>query len=379
MTREERKRPALGDERRAGYGLRRTKRGGAGLARSRIATALATWGAVVVAVTAVVVTARSLDDDPASRDALVAERATESPSPTEERRTAAPETPAQTPRPTPAPTIIEPSPDLDGVVVFVAPDGSLRLLSEGDEEQVIAEDVLHPSIHPEGDAVAFVRYDGATSEIWIWEPGGGAEVLGSRDGLVRNLEWNEDGDALFYHVQDDGDTTTVIRRYDFYWEAADTLLASEQFSSEGASIQGFDVFPDGSLAVQVVATEGSCGIYIVDADLSSAETLLDGNGECYGQPSVSPDGEQVAFITEGTDGETYVAVLDYDGRHYRELAEITQPEAEDFWPRIAWSPDSEMVLYETVEDSELVYAQAANDTAGETRRLIAYGHHPAWQ
>jgi hypothetical protein len=382
MKKEERRRPALGDERRSDYGLTRRQGDLSVLSGGRLRTTLIAAGVIAVAVLAVIVTSRSFSDSPGARRAVVAPPTDSAEMPTTVPSATA--VPTEPPGPSATATPLQPDPTIvsEGLVTFVAPDGSLRILTADSSEEIIAEDVLHPAIHPDRDGVAFVRFDGLTSEIWIWDIDGGLELLGSRDGIVRNLEWSSDGDALLYHVQDDGDATTVIRRYDFFWGSADTLLASDEFSLEDASIQGFDVFPNGDLAVQVNENGASCDIYVVEAGFGYAETLTSRpDRACYSHPSVSPDGEQVAFLVHSGDGAAQVAVVDADGGDYRELATVTLADSTEdaFWPRIAWSPDSEIILYETLDDGETVYAQAADDTGGETRRLVARGHHPAWQ
>ena len=67
-------------------------------------------------------------------------------------------------------------------------------------------------------------------------------------------------------------------------------------------------------------------------------------------------------------------------KNFEELAAVQLRGTADhpFWPRIAWSPDSQTLVYETVEGGDALYSQGIEESAGE-RRLVGYGRHPAWR
>jgi hypothetical protein len=298
-----------------------------------------------------------------------------------------PTTPAQpTVAPTP-PTGQEPAGlpvNIPGVA-YVDPPGDLRMPSG----EIVAHRALHPAWAPDGSGLAYVTYDGQTSVLrWVNAKTGQDEALTDPiEGMVRNLVWERDGGGFLFHEQPAGHSSTRIVRFDWESKTTTTVLTTGQLDLADASIQGFGQFPDGRLVVQIsIAPDenqyaNGCGLYTVDPKDGAASALVPlKQNACYGLPSVAPDGSKVAFLSYPGDGAGYLAVVASDGSGYRQLSQLRLRGTADypFWPRISWSPDSQRVIYETIEDDEVVFSQDADDTTGATRSFVVNGHHPAF-
>jgi Tol biopolymer transport system component len=83
------------------------------------------------------------------------------------------------------------------------------------------------------------------------------------------------------------------------------------------------------------------------------------------QPSISPNGKRIAFISERTGGPE-VWVCDTDGSNSVQLTSLGAPNL--FGPR--WSPDSENIGF-TAQDGRKVHIHVVSAKGGKPRRLIA--------
>ena len=100
-------------------------------------------------------------------------------------------------------------------------------------------------------------------------------------------------------------------------------------------------------------------------------TRLTRNSGLDGFPAWSPDGEQIAFLSDGT-----LYVMDADGD---DLTRLTYTVAwDDLWTPPAWSPDGEQIAFVSERDGN--YEIYVTD-GGETARLTynnAKDFSPAW-
>ena len=71
----------------------------------------------------------------------------------------------------------------------------------------------------------------------------------------------------------------------------------------------------------------------------SEQTRLTNNDAGDGQPRWSPDGENIAFVSDRDDGNFQIYVMNADGS---EQTRLTNNNADDCSP--TWSPDGEKML-----------------------------------
>jgi len=97
--------------------------------------------------------------------------------------------------------------------------------------------------------------------------------------------------------------------------------------------------PDGQRIVFVSDRTGTTQLYTVLADGTDIIRLTDAPGNKL-KPTWSPHGQQIAFVTQTAEGET-LTVIDAITGH-----DIGQTEGHDI-SQVAWSPDSQMLLFDT--------------------------------
>ena len=102
--------------------------------------------------------------------------------------------------------------------------------------------------------------------------------------------------------------------------------------------QDTSVTPDGRIMVGYESE-----LTIVDADGSNPHTVISGVDAWVGNPSMSPDGKQIAFSHYGHKGGVSIYLANSDGS---DLHEIANNSAEGFCCP-AWTADSRYLLFET--------------------------------
>jgi Tol biopolymer transport system component len=86
-------------------------------------------------------------------------------------------------------------------------------------------------------------------------------------------------------------------------------------------------------------------VHVMDSDGSNRTRLTEGQAGFLAAPSWSPDGSQIAFVSD-REGEPDIWVMGSDGSN---PANVTQHEAKDHSP--AWSPDGEWIAFASVRES----------------------------
>ena len=97
----------------------------------------------------------------------------------------------------------------------------------------------------------------------------------------------------------------------------------------------------------------------------SGQTQLTNNDAADVNPSWSPDGEKIAFASEGEDGNSQIYVMNAeDGSNVTRLADGSSP---------SWSPDGEKIAFSRDFD---IYVM--NSDGGGQTRLTVDGREPSW-
>jgi Tol biopolymer transport system component len=100
-------------------------------------------------------------------------------------------------------------------------------------------------------------------------------------------------------------------------------------------------------------------------------TLVTDRPGVESQPSLSPDGSQVAFVRE-SDGQSDIHVQRVGGRNSQNL---TKDSARDDWAP-AFSPDGQRLAFRSERDGGGIFVMGA--TGESVRRLTDFGFDPAW-
>lgn len=229
------------------------------------------------------------------------------------------------------------------------PDGGRVARLTPDEEKGEAE----PSWSPDGARVAFSAGDGeTTSDIELINADGTdrVQLTDTTDRCESDPSWSPDGEQIVFTDvpcgEDESSSELVVMDSD----------GGNRRTLVPAPAVAADWSPDGRQIVFTGAGEakGASTIWLARADGSNARRLELPNIPSPSEPSWSPDGKTIAFVSPtgtyanedpGSWNED-VWVVAVDGGDTRR---VTSDDRNDHWPP-AWSPDSQTLIYSTLNE-----------------------------
>lgn len=135
--------------------------------------------------------------------------------------------------------------------------------------------------------------------------------------------------------------------------------------------------PDGT-RVAYAASVGENDLDLIITDLESGEsTSVTQGADLDNQPVWSPDGEQIAFISN-RDGSFGIFVMDADGANIRRVTDLP---SQAFSPLGGWSPDGSKIVYGAETDSGARAIQIVDVESGEIEPLTNHSGeeaNPVW-
>ncbi len=197
--------------------------------------------------------------------------------------------------------------------------------------------IAHPTVSPDGGEVAFYYDLSGRNELHVLDIDSG-EVTQWSDGEVpRNarwyLEWGEDGDCLYFHMDEGGD-----EQNDIYALHRDGTVESV------VEMDGQVTVADVGDETLLVGSNRDGQLNVFSHDLSSGETTkVTDYDRAVWTGLLSPDGTQIAYATNETDDydNRDVYLCDADGSNHRNL-ELGTVGAEA--APVDWSPDGDRLL-----------------------------------
>lgn len=135
--------------------------------------------------------------------------------------------------------------------------------------------------------------------------------------------------------------------------------------------------PDGTrVAYAASVGESDLDLIIVDLESGESTTVTEGS-DLDNQPVWSPDGEQIAFISN-RDGSFGIFIMDADGSNIRRVANLP---SQAFSPLGGWSPDGSRIVYGAETQSGDRAIQVVDVESGEIESLTTHAGeeaNPVW-
>lgn len=269
---------------------------------------------------------------------------------------------------------------IPGVIAFVSERGEDRdvwlVRPAGDERRLTsaAGDEFPAAPSPRGDALLVVasrEHGGVHREQLQLQPldGGAAVPLHPPRGRARNPSWAPDG-AWFVAESDAQGFSDLVRMAPRQDAEAEPVATAAEGNFEPS------VSPDGARVAFVSSREGDPEIYVMRADGTDVQRLTAFHKEDWA-PRWSPDGQWIAFLS-GREGRARVFVVRPDGRDTRPASgsAATGDERE-----VAWSPDGRKLAFVGRLPSGETRIWVASVDGGEPVALTDGKHRddqPAW-
>ena len=213
-----------------------------------------------------------------------------------------------------------------------------------------------PVWSPDGNSIAFFSDRSGNPDIFVMNPDGSHVVQLTRDAFAslyftkssedRNPSWSPDGSQIAFESGRDNQMMTYIN-HDIYVIAAGGS-SIKRLTDDGAdetrprwsptreliAYTKMEYFSDQSL-IENPAWE----IYVMNVDgTEQVQLTKDPSNEL--EPSWSPDGAKIVFISDRNDQNFDIYVMNADGSS---ITQLTDDSANEFGP--AWSPDGKQILF----------------------------------
>jgi dipeptidyl aminopeptidase/acylaminoacyl peptidase len=202
------------------------------------------------------------------------------------------------------------------------------------------ESVSVPRFSPDGRYVSFLsaRPAGGKTQLWVLDRRGGEpRQLSHVSGELSGYEWSPDGErvVLVMHAAEDPKAPKP-------W-----VIDTFHFKAD----------KDGYLTVQ-----SRSHLYLLDVDSGALAALTSDPERADSLPAFSPDGQQIAYVSNRSGGprevgvdEVYLVAAAADSRP-RRLLSTWSPNRQ----RLAWSPDGKLIAF--LQGNELKYNAYIMDT-----------------
>jgi Tol biopolymer transport system component len=213
-----------------------------------------------------------------------------------------------------------------------------------------------PVWSPDGNSIAFFSDRGGNPDIFVMNSDGSQVEQLTRDAFAslyftkssedRSPSWSPDGSQIAF---DSGRNNLKLNYidHDIYVMAADGSHV-KRLTDDGADEGGPRWSPKGDLIAyakmdyfsdQGLIENPAWDIFVMNVDGTQQIQLTDDPGNEL-EPSWSPDGEKIVFISDSNGPDFDIYVMNLDGSN---VTQLTDDSANEFGP--VWSPDAKQVVF----------------------------------
>jgi len=199
--------------------------------------------------------------------------------------------------------------------------------------------LAHPTVSPDGSEVAFYYDVTGRNELHVLDLETG-EIEQWSDGEVpRNarwyVEWAADGDAVYFHLDEDGDEQNDVHRISRDGDVEPVVEMDGQVAVH-------DVGDDGETLLVGSSRDGQMNVYRHDLAAGETTKITNHDRAVWGS-HLSPDGDRVAYSTNESDDydnrDVFVAAADGSAARNLEIGDTGAESAP-----ADWHPDGDRLL-----------------------------------